>query len=255
MAGRPGPKCVATVEARMTSSRLPGKVLLPVGGKPLLQILLERLQRARGLDEIVVATTVNEADDPVVALAAGLGVGVHRGSEEDVLGRVCGALRASQAEVCVEITGDCPLVDPEIVSEALAEFLRTWDKHLYLSNSDPHRSVPAGLDVQVFSAEALYRLEAETSDPHDREHVSYGFYRPESGNRWSPRFIVHKSCSGGEDLLVTLDYIEDYELIRRIHEDLSPRNPCYLAPDVIAWVRDHPDLHERCRLVRASGRQ
>lgn len=220
----------------------------------MLQILIERLKRARALDGIVVATTVNGDDDPIVELGRRLGVGVFRGSEDDVLGRVCGALRYADADVCVEITGDCPLVDPLIVVEAVEEFLRTQDTHRYVSNSDPHRSVPAGLDVQVFAADGLYRLDAETRDLLDREHVSYGFYRPESGDRWMPRFIAHGSCSGAEDLLVTLDYEEDYQLIRLLHEELSRTNPDYSAREIIAWVRAHPDLQDRCREVRGRRR-
>jgi spore coat polysaccharide biosynthesis protein SpsF len=243
-------KCVATVEARMTSSRLPGKVLLAAAGRPLLQILVERLRRTPGLDGVVIATTVNASDDPIAALAEKLGVGLFRGSENDVLGRVCGALRMSGADVCVEITGDCPLIDPQIVGEALSEFLRTRADHPYVSNSDPHRSVPAGLDVQVFLASALFQLEATTDDPEDREHVSYGFYRPENGDRWRPRFIRHASCAGAEDLLVTLDYPEDYALIRSLHEELSCAEPYYSAADIVRWVRAHPELEARCRTAR-----
>ena len=236
----------------MTSSRLPGKVLLPAGGRTLLEILVERLQRAPGLDGVVIATTWNESDEPIVALGKRLGVGVFRGSEDDVLGRVCGALRATRADVCVEITGDCPLIDPEIVGEALREFLRTRADHSYVSNSDPHRSVPAGLDVQVFFASALFELDATTDNPDDREHVSYGFYRAESGDFWRPRFIRHAACAGAEDLLVTLDYREDYDLIRRLHEDLEPVDPHYAAADIVRWIRAHPELEERCREARAA---
>ena len=250
--GHAGLHCVATVEARMTSSRLPGKVLLEAGGRPLLAVLIERLRRAPGVDAVVVATTVNAADDPIAALAERLDVGVFRGSEHDVLGRVCGALRKSGADVCVEITGDCPLVDPRLVGEALDAFVATRDVHPYVSNSDPYRAVPAGLDVQVFSSEALYRLEAETTDPEDREHVSYGFYRPESADRWRPRFIRHAACEGAADLLVTLDYPEDYTLIRALHEALAPRDPLYPATDIVRWLRAHPELQARCRAVRAA---
>jgi len=95
----------------MTSTRLPGKVLMPADGKPLLQILIERLQRVSGLDEIVIATTENSTDNPASGLGKHLGVGVFRGSDDDVLGRVCGALRAAQADICVDITGDFPLMD------------------------------------------------------------------------------------------------------------------------------------------------
>jgi spore coat polysaccharide biosynthesis protein SpsF len=247
-----GLHCVATVEARMTSSRLPGKVLLEAGGRPLLQILVERLRRAPGVDAVVIATTLNATDDPIAALGERLDVGVFRGSEHDVLARVAGALRKSGADVCVEITGDCPLLDPALVGEALAAFMETRDVHSYVSNSDPHRAVPAGLDVQVFWSDALYRLEAETADPADREHVSYGFYRPESADRWRPRFIRHASCEGAEDLLATLDYAEDYALIRALHEALAPSDPVYSARDIIRWLRAHPELQARCRAVRSA---
>jgi spore coat polysaccharide biosynthesis protein SpsF len=246
------PRVVATVEARMTSSRLPGKVLMKAGGKPLLQILVERLQQAAGVDEVVVATTTNATDDPIVALADHLKVGSFRGSEHDVLARVCGALKAARADICVEITGDSPLVDPRIVEEVLAAYHATASQHPYVSNSDPHRSVPVGLDVQVMSASALQALADQTNDPADREHVSYGFYRPEAGNKWSPRYVQHESARGGENLLVTLDYLEDYTLIRAIHEALSPATPLYLAPQIIQWIHDNPELHEACVRRRAS---
>jgi spore coat polysaccharide biosynthesis protein SpsF len=246
------PRIIATVEARMTSRRLPEKVLMPAAGQPLLGVLVERLKRAKGLDGIVVATTTNPTDDAVAALGARLGVGVFRGSEQDVLGRVCGALKAADADICVEITGDCPLIDPVIVTEAIDEFLRTEAVHPYVSNSDPHRSVPAGLDVQVFHADALHRLAEQTNDPADREHVSFGFYREESAGRWTPRFIKHPSCVGGEHLLVTLDYREDYEMIKALHEDLYRSVPQYGASDIIRWINAHSEMHDACRSVRAE---
>ncbi|MGA2852575.1 MAG: NTP transferase domain-containing protein [Verrucomicrobiota bacterium] len=244
-----GKKVAAVIEVRMTSSRLPGKPLLTAGGKPLLQILVERLRRVRRIDQIAVATTVNAADDPIVELAGNIGAAAFRGSEQDVLRRVCDCLKWQRADVCVEITGDCPLADPAIVDEALDAFTRTPDC-VYVSNSDPHRSVPAGLDAQVFSAYALFQLERETSDPVDREHVSHGFYRPESGGRWRPVFIKHASTAGAEFFWLSLDYREDYELIKALHEDLGAKNENYGAREIIAWVRAHPGMHERCLKLR-----
>ncbi len=245
-----GQRIIATIEARMTSSRLPGKVLMQAAGKPLLEVLLQRLRKTPGIDGIVVATTTNDTDDPIVALGDRMGVDVFRGSEDDVLGRVCGALRSAEADICVEITGDCPLIDPVIVQESIDAFLETSDTHPYVSNSDPHRSVPAGLDVQVFFAEALFELASNTDDPDDREHVSLGFYRPESTDTWNPRFITHESCVGAQDVLVTLDYAEDYELIRRLHEALVDDEPDYGARQIVDWIRRHPDLQAACRQCR-----
>jgi spore coat polysaccharide biosynthesis protein SpsF len=239
-----GQRVVAVVEARMTSSRLPGKVLMPAGGKPLLQILVERLRLVPRLDAIVIATTENATDDAIVALADRIGAPVFRGSEEDVLDRVVKCLQAQRADVCVEVTGDCPLVDPCIVGEVLDAFAATPDR-LYVSNSDPRRAVPAGLDVQVFSAAALYQLDAEARDPEDREHVSYAFYRPESGDRWRPHFTRHASTAGAERLWASLDYREDYDLIKALHEGLSAETPEYGAREIIAWIHAHPALHDR----------
>lgn len=221
-------------------------------GEPLLGLLVSRLRSAKSVESIVIATTRDATDDPVAVLGRRLGVGVFRGSEDDVLGRVCGALQTADADICVEITGDCPLIDPQIVDEAVSEYLRTHTINTYVSNSDPHRSVPAGLDVQVFRADALYALEAETGDPADREHVSLGFYRPESNGRWSPRFITHPSCAGGENLVVTLDYREDYLMIRQLHEELSAGSRAYGAADIIRWVKAHPEMHDACRDVRSE---
>lgn len=234
----------------MTSSRLPGKVLMSVGGQPALKVLIDRLRHSRRIDDIVVATTVNRADDLIVDLCKELGVKVFRGSEHDVLGRVVGALDENAADICVEITADCPLLDPAIVDEAIAEFLMTRSDNPYVSNSDPHRSVPAGLDVQVFEVSALRQLDTETQDPMDREHVSYGFYRPESGGRWRPRFLRHAAALGGESYLVTLDYVEDLRLIDKAHRALGADNSRYGAAALVAWLASHPEEQAQCRKVR-----
>ena len=239
-----GLKVAAVVEARMTSSRLPGKVIMPAAGKPLLQILIERLQRVERIDQIIVATTVNDTDEPIVELVSQLdGIEVYRGSENDVLDRVCSALRKFDVDICVEITGDCPLVDPNLVTEALEAFENHQPDTVYVSNSWPHQAVPAGLDIQVFKSAALYQLDSETDDPEDREHVSYGFYRPESNDRWEPVFITHPTAADGIGLIVTLDYEEDYHLIRAIHEDLSPTH--YGVAEIINWIAKKPELHQQ----------
>src|SRR3990167_111470 len=115
-------RIVATIEARMTSSRLPGKVLMPIAGTPALEMVIHRLKLSKYVDAICVATTTNATDDAIVALAEKLGVGCFRGSESDVLGRVLGAAQSAKADIIVEVTADCPFVDPALVDRCIEEF-------------------------------------------------------------------------------------------------------------------------------------
>lgn len=241
----------AIVEARMTSTRLPGKVLMEAGGKPLLQILLERLSRARHLKAITVATTVNQEDEPIVALCRGLGFPCFRGSEMNVLERVCGAAAAMQADIVVEITGDCPLLDPGLVDEAIETFLAGFPATRYVSNSGPEISMPWGFDVQVFAAADLYAINAGNPKEEDREHVSYSFYQPENRGRYNPFFLRYTGELNRPDLRVTLDYRADYELIRAAYEDLAPKNPHFTAIEVIRWLDAHPQLRDAAIACRA----
>lgn len=244
-------KRIASIEARMTSSRLPGKVLMPAAGKPMLQWLIERLQQVPELDGIVLATTVNAADDPVAALGRQLGIHVFRGSEEDVLGRVCGALASVDAEVAIEITGDCPLVDPRMVSACIDEFFRTRDVSRYLANTTgPSMGAPHGLDVQVFHAADLYCIERETSDPDDREHVSLPFYRPENQVRWKPRFLEFYPDAVSHSVWLSLDYIEDYVLLRKAQETLGVVDPYFGAERLIEFARGEAALTQACLALR-----
>ncbi|MBI3444292.1 MAG: glycosyltransferase family protein, partial [Magnetospirillum sp.] len=167
-------KIIATIEARMTSSRLPGKVLLPCQGQPMLARMVERLRRVPSLSGIVVATTVNAADDAIEALATELGIGCWRGSEDDVLARVLDGAHAFEADVIVETTGDCPLIDPSIVEQCIQEYRASGVD--YLSNV-LERTFPIGMDTQVFATGILDDVARRTSDPTDHEHVSLYIYR------------------------------------------------------------------------------
>jgi spore coat polysaccharide biosynthesis protein SpsF len=247
---QPTPRIVAGVEARMTSSRLPGKVLMPAGGKPLLQILIERLRRSRFINDIVVATTVNPQDDAIVALCKALGVQSFRGSELNVLERVCGAARAMQADIYVEITGDCPLIDVELADGVIEEFFARAPECRYCSNTGPAISMPWGFDAQVFRADDLCAILADNPDEADKEHVSYRFYRPESGDRYKPYFVQYAGELNRPELRVTLDYPEDYELIKATYEALAPQNPYFTALDVIRWLDANPAFRDAAIRVR-----
>ncbi len=235
LSGRP--RIIATIEARMTSSRLPGKVLMEVAGKPILQHMIERLKRVPSLDGIVVATTDNKEDIPIVALAKSLKVGYYRGSEEDVLRRVLDAALAHEIDVIVETTGDCPLIDPALVHACIQGYLETDVD--YLSNV-LERTYPRGMDTQVFATEILLDVASRTDDPEDHEHVSIYIYR-------HPEIYSLKNMPGPPELTnpelgLTLDTLEDFELISSIFGALYPKKPDFDLADILTLLRDNPEL-------------
>ncbi len=237
-------RILATIEARMTSSRLPGKVLLPAAGKPLLAHMVERLRDVPTLDGIVIATTTNATDDPLVALAAELNVLSFRGSEDDVLTRVLGAARHHGADVIVETTGDCPAIDPEICEHVIQTYLNgPWD---YVSNV-LEITYPIGMDVQVFSTDVLADTATRTHDPLDHEHVSLFIYRhPELYSLYN---VAAPDALRAPHLEITLDTEADYQLIRTIFDKLYPENPAFRLPDILSFLHAQPDLIELIRDV------
>ena len=235
----------------MNSSRLPGKVMLPILGKPALQLLVERLQRAQSIDGIVIATTTHPADAVIERLAAKLGVGCFRGSEEDVLERVLLAAQSAQADVIVELTGDCPLLDPGMI-DAVMESYRSG-KYDYVSNV-VGRPLPQGLSVQVFATSVLADVARRTQDPADREHVSLYIY--EHPEHYRLHTVVMKEAEQHADIRVTLDTADDYALIQAIFEKLQPENTAFTFYDVIGLSRRQPELFEINRHIvqkRARG--
>ena len=153
----------------MSSARLPGQGLADIGGEPMLALLLARLGRARSLAEIVVATSTDQVDDAIAEAAAGLGVSVGRGPRDDVLARYLGVI-GDRCGPVVRITGDCPLVDPDVV-DATVDLFRSTARCAYASNVEP-RSFPDGLDVEVVDANALRAIAGEDPSPAEREHVT-----------------------------------------------------------------------------------
>jgi spore coat polysaccharide biosynthesis protein SpsF len=243
-------KTVITIEARMRSTRLPGKVLLPVLGEPMLARMVERLRRVRRADRIVVATTVDPADDPIVAAAESLGVGWHRGSEADVMGRVLDAARAADADLIVETTADCPVIDPGVIDQLIATFLT--NRVDYCANVLAP-TYPRGLDAQVFPTAVLADAASRTDDPADREHVSlYLYEHPE-------RYRLLNVASGlppeAGELRLTVDTAEDYHLITAVYEALYPTHPTFGLTDLLALFEARPELltlnqHVRQKAVR-----
>jgi len=230
---------VATIEARMTSTRLPGKVMKPVIGRPVLELLIERLKKSRYIDEIVVATTINNTDQPIIDLCSLLGIKYYRGSEDDVLKRVLDAAKSVSGDIIVEITGDCPFVDPGIVDECIKTYLN--GNYNYVSNVIT-RSYPRGLDVQVFPVSVLEEVNELTNNPIDHEHVSLYIY--EHPERYRLKNITAPDELFWPDLGITLDTPEDYELICGIYEELYPLDPDFKAADIVDLLRKRDDLVE-----------
>jgi len=208
-------RAVAIVQARVGSTRLPRKVLLPLIGEPILALVMRRVARARMVDEVVVATTTLPEDEEVVDLAVAHGWPVERGSEADLLERYLAAARSHDAAIIVRITSDCPLIDPEVIDRVIGAF-KASDVD-YASNVIPPRSYPRGLDVEVIARTALERAGREDHDPAWREHVTPYLYRhPE-------RFRLVRVAADDDhsDQRWSVDTPEDYELLRRIYDALG----------------------------------
>lgn len=229
-------KTAIIVQARMTSTRLPGKVLKKVLGKTLLEYQIERLRRVRNADGIIIATTINDTDQPIVDLCAHLGVTVTRGSESDVLSRYHEAASLHGVETVVRVTSDCPAIEPAVV-DRIIEFYRAHRGNFdYVSNSLT-QSYPYGLAAEVFSFEALDEAAREAVAEPEREHVSPFIYtRPE---RYRIGQVVHEQDLSHHRW--TVDTPEDFELIRRLLESLYPVKPAFVMQDVLDLLQLNPD--------------
>ncbi len=232
------PRVVASIEARMTSSRLPGKVLADVHGAPALARLVRRLKRCASLDGIVLATTVNRDDDPLEALASAEGIACHRGSEEDVLLRVVEAHRKMKSEVIVEVTGDATLLDPAVIELGVATFL---SGDIDVVSNTWHLTYPQGADVQVFRLSDLEAVEREVADPAVREHVSLFFY--EHPERYRIHHLVAPPELRRPDLRFQLDYPEDLAFIREVYGRLGPvHGDGFGTAEILHLLAEHPAI-------------
>lgn len=228
------PHVIAVVQARMGSTRLPGKVLNGLGGKSVLQWVVERTKRASRVAEVVVATSELAEDDVIAHEAERLGAPVVRGDALDVLSRFAKAVREHGREHVVRITADCPCVDPTIVDRLVAAHLSQGAD--YTSNTHP-RSFPHGLDAEVVTSEALLVADREARAPAEREHVlPFIWRRPE-------RFrLVNVEAEAGErmpELRITLDTPDDLRMLKILFDHLPP---AFDLDDILATVRRHPGL-------------
>jgi spore coat polysaccharide biosynthesis protein SpsF len=238
-------RVVASIEARMGASRLPGKVLIDLAGRPALSRMLERVRRAHSLDDIVIATTTSPADDAIKDWANTEGVAVFRGSEDNVLDRVLRAHKKMNSDIVVELCGDCPLIDPAIIDAAVERY-RAGDCDVVTTTAP--QSYPEGLDVEVFSLAALNDVAARCSDAAVREHVSLDFYRDK---RWQ---LI--SLKAPEDLhrpqaRLLLDWPEDHAFLSALYARLDALHGVdFSTADVLALIDS-----EGLALAQAASRQ
>jgi spore coat polysaccharide biosynthesis protein SpsF len=227
-------KIVAIIQARMGSTRLPGKVLLDLAGEPMLVRVVKRTQRAKMLDEVVVATTVQLADEAIARLCSEHSWPCFQGSEEDVLDRYYQAAIAHRAGAVVRITSDCPLIEPEIVDRVVQAFLDGQQEIDYVSNTFPRRMFPRGLDTEVVRFGVLEKVWHEDHDPTWREHVTPYIYRhPEL-------FNIHGIVNEVDlsHLRWTVDTIEDLEFVQSIYEYFGHER--FSWREVLSVLDQHP---------------
>ncbi|GAA1590977.1 glycosyltransferase family protein [Kribbella sancticallisti] len=221
-------------QARATSTRLPGKVLLTAGDRTFLEHHLDRLA-GTGLP-VVVATTTNVDDDPIVVLAEKAGVGVFRGSEHDVLSRFAGAARGYGLDGVVRVTSDCPLIDAQVVAAGVERFREEDDENLYVSNC-LERTYPRGMDYEVFSTARLLDAETHATLAADREHVTPYLHQNRPGNVQLLNLPWH---GGGAQYRLTLDTEDDRLLLTTLIEKYrADRLNC---ADLVALLAEHPEL-------------
>lgn len=230
------PRVVAIIQARMGSTRLPGKVMRPVAGAPMIHHVVERTRRIDGVDQVVVATSTTQRERPLVDYVTSMpGVNVFRGSEDDVLGRYYGAAVAEEAEVVMRITGDCPLLSPRVSTGVLEAFFQSEGGCDYATNT-LSRTFPRGLDTAVMSFEALERAHREATAPEEREHVTvYIWSNPERFALLNVRSDIDR-----HHLRWTVDTAEDLRFVRKVFEMLYPTSPCFEYEDVLAVLDEHP---------------
>jgi spore coat polysaccharide biosynthesis protein SpsF len=211
---------VAIIQARMGSTRLPNKSLMDIDGKTALEFMIDRVRKSKLVDDIVIATTINQEDDLIENLCINNQINCYRGSENDVLDRYYQSAKKYKSTIVVRLTSDCPLIDPDLIDETINIFINK--KVDYASNAVPpdKKKYPDGSDVEVFSFDALQRSWDETTDIKDREHVT--FYMWDKRDNFNTIMLDNEHDWG--KYRITVDYIEDLELVRKIVKKLNDNN-------------------------------
>lgn len=225
----------AIIQARMTSTRLPGKVLLPLAGEPILARVIERARAIEGVDTVVAAIPAGEEHAPIAALCARLDVPVVRGSERDVLQRTVAAAESVRASTVIRLTSDCPFLDPGVSAAILAAFHASGVS--YASNA-MESGYPLGFDTQVTSLSALREADAEAADPYEREHVTPFLWR--RPNRYTALYLDHRPNLRAWRLVV--DTPQDYAMARAVYDAFAPSKQIFDLAALRRLFRERPQL-------------
>lgn len=215
----------------MGSTRLPGKVLLPLANKNLLEVLVERCYRSKLVNDVIVATTNSQKDDEILNFCIKKKINYFRGSESNVLKRLIDLHIKYKTDIVVELTADNPFVDPKLIDEAISFFLD--NKYHYVSNSGPSRKYPDGMNVQVFSLETLKKIYSEAKVPQDFEHPSRLIYK---SNKFNVKYIdPDNSDLIWPELSLTVDTFKEYEFVKIIYEHFGHNN--FTIEDIIRYLK------------------
>lgn len=229
----------AIIQARAGSTRLPGKVLADLAGAPMLARQIERVRRARRVDEVIVATSDLARDDAVVDAARAAGARWFRGSERDVLARFAGAAREARADLVVRLTADCPLVDPEVIDRVVAAVADDPEGADYASTDLPRPTFPRGLDAEALFADVLFRADRLARSAPAREHVTY-FVWAEEPALFRLRGVT--AARDDSDLRLTVDTPSDLTLVRALFEELGLAERTLPYDRVVEHLRSRPAL-------------
>lgn len=234
-------KKVAIIQARMGSTRLPGKVLKEVNNTSLLKYQIDRIKHATVIDQLVIATSKSEKDDVIVKFCRAHDIECFRGSEDDVLERYYECAKQYDADIIIRISADCPLIDPQIIDKVIQFYQES--KVDYVSNDVPPetRKGPTGSHVEVFSMKALDRAFREAVDLNDREHVTFYFWKYDHG--FSTAQLLQE-CDWSE-YRFTVDYPEDFEVVKYVIEELGKRNSFGHLNEIVEIIRSNPEIKKK----------
>ncbi|MBT3558455.1 MAG: glycosyltransferase family protein [Planctomycetaceae bacterium] len=250
MNSTPSGPVVCTIEARMGSTRLPGKILKPLAGQPMLSRIIERIGQADSIDKIAIVTATSADNDPLVEFAEHHGVDCYRGSEDDVLDRVAAACEEFAAETIVSLTGDNPFIDPVLIDDMVSHYYTNQLDYLttthmaYAENWPAERTFPRGVTAQVVSGKAFLEVNREAVPKDIREHATMAIYRRDDNRYRVGAFNAEGNYAGWRhpELRMTVDLPEDFELAEILFENLLKNGPIFSTGDAIALLSSRPDL-------------